>query len=80
VYGQRHQPMHYSQSSRLRHMGPVGRYTGFRNTTLRLGIKNILNRDPPLSNQIAALQVGYDPTYADPRGRTFYGSVRYAFK
>ena len=52
-----------------------GGYTGFRNTTLRLGIKNILNRDPPLSNQIATLQLGYDPTYADPRGRTFYGSV-----
>jgi hypothetical protein len=24
--------------------------------------------------------VGFDPTYADPRGRTFYGAIRYAFK
>lgn len=57
-----------------------GGYTGFSNTTLRLGIKNLANRDPPVSNQIMTAHFGYDPSYADPRGRTFYGSVRYAFK
>jgi len=35
---------------------------------------------PPLTNQQDAFQVGYDPTYVDPRGRTFYAAVRYAFK
>jgi hypothetical protein len=24
--------------------------------------------------------VGVDPTYADPRGRMYYGAIRYAFK
>jgi iron complex outermembrane recepter protein len=57
-----------------------GGYTGFANTTLRLGIKNIANRDPPVSNQTLTGNIGYDPSYADPRGRTFYGSVRYAFR
>ena len=35
---------------------------------------------PPLTNQQDAFQVGYDPTYVDPRGKTFYAAVRYAFK
>ena len=56
-----------------------GGYLGFKDTTLRLGIKNLFNRPPPVSNQTTAIQIGYDPTYADPRGRTFYGSFRYAF-
>lgn len=55
-------------------------YTGFRNTTLRLGIRNIFNRDPPVSNQGTTANIGYDVSYADVRGRTFYGSVRYTFK
>jgi hypothetical protein len=48
-----------------------GGYTGFQNTTLRLGIKNLANRDPPASNQVLTAHYGYDepPT----RGRTFYG-------
>ena len=57
-----------------------GRYTGFRNTKLVVGIKNLFDRDPPFTNQPFTLQVGYDPNYANPRGRTFYASVTYAFK
>jgi iron complex outermembrane receptor protein len=57
-----------------------GGYTEFLNTNLRLGIKNIFNRDPPLSNQVAAIQIGYDPNYADPRGRTFYAAFQYVFR
>jgi len=53
---------------------------GFANTTLTLGVRNLLDTAPPLTNQQGAFQVGYDPTYADPRGRTFYAAVRYAFK
>ena len=56
------------------------RYSGLKNTTLTLGVRNFLDRSPPLTNQSDAFQVGYDPTYADPRGRTFYGAIRYAFK
>jgi len=43
-------------------------------------VRNLLDTAPPLTNQQGAFQVGYDPTYADPRGRTFYAAVRYAFK
>jgi len=56
------------------------RYGGFANTTLTIGVRNLLDRAPPLTNQTDAFQVGYDPTYADPRGRMFYGALRYAFK
>ncbi|HEY4138025.1 MAG TPA: TonB-dependent receptor, partial [Casimicrobiaceae bacterium] len=57
-----------------------GRYTGIKNTTLTLGIRNLADTRPPVSNQSYDFQVGYDPTYADPRGRTYYGSIRYAFR
>jgi iron complex outermembrane receptor protein len=57
-----------------------GRYSGFRNTTIALGVKNLFDRDPPFTNQPFTYQVGYDPSYADPRGRTFYASLTYAFK
>ena len=57
-----------------------GRYTGFRNTTLVVGIKNLMDRAPPFSNQPFSFQVGYDPIYADPRGRMFYGRLTFAFK
>ena len=57
-----------------------GRYTGFKNTTLTLGIRNLLDTTPPVSNQGNNFQVGIDPTYGDPRGRMYYGAIRYAFR
>jgi len=57
-----------------------GRYTGWRNTKLVVGIRNLFDRDPPFTNQPFTNQVGYDPSYAEPRGRTFYASVTFAFK
>ena len=57
-----------------------GRYNGFKNVALTLGIKNLLDTAPPFSTQNDTFQVGFDPTYGDPRGRIFYGSVKYAFK
>jgi iron complex outermembrane receptor protein len=47
---------------------------------LRLGILNLLNTDPPFSNQSYYFLSTYDPTYTDPRGRTFYASLNYSFK
>jgi iron complex outermembrane receptor protein len=55
-----------------------GRYQGFRNITLALGIRNLLDAQPPVSNQSQEMQAGIDPTYADPRGRMYYLAVRYA--
>jgi len=54
-----------------------GRYTGFANLTLTLGIRNVLDTPPPLTNKNSN---GTDPSYADPRGRMFYGALRYVFK
>jgi iron complex outermembrane recepter protein len=57
-----------------------GSYAGVRNLTVTLGIKNLFDRDPPFSNQPFTQQAGYDPSYADPRGRTYYARLAYAFK
>lgn len=48
--------------------------------TVRAGVRNIFDRAPPFSNQNSTFQVGYDPSYGDPRGRFMYGAVTYAFK
>ncbi len=55
-------------------------YAGLRNWTLSAGIKNLLDRDPPFSNQSQNYQVGYDPSYADPHGRLYWVGLGYAFK
>ena len=60
-----------------------GRYTGFRNATLTVGVHNLFDRDPPLSSASATsptFQAGIDPSYADPRGRIYYAALRYAFQ
>jgi len=56
-----------------------GNYTGFKNTDLTLGIKNLFNTDPPYTNQTTTFQEGYDPRYTDPLGRTFYVKATYKF-
>jgi iron complex outermembrane receptor protein len=40
---------------------------------------NLLDTDPPFSNQSYYFLSTYDPTYTDPRGRTFYLSAKYRF-
>ena len=57
-----------------------GTYSGFKNTTITLGVKNLFDRAPPFSYQSDQGQVMYDPRYADPRGRVFYAQVALAFK
>ena len=39
---------------------------------MALGAKNLLDTKPPFSNQTGLAQIGYDPGYADPRGRVWY--------
>ena len=60
--------------------GINGSYTGFKNFTLTLGIKNLLDTDPPYTRQNQAFQIGYDPYLTDPTGRFYWGSIKYAFK
>jgi len=55
-------------------------YSGLRNLTLTLGVKNLFDRNPPLTNQNLTFQAGYDPNYYDARARFIYASVRYGFK
>ncbi len=57
-----------------------GSYTGFKNLTLTLGVKNLFDTNPPVSNQQNTFQLGFDPSYYDPRARFVYGSVKYSFK
>lgn len=46
-----------------------------------LGVRNFTNRDPPYTNAGGQnfFQSGYDPGYADPRGRFWYGQMTYSF-
>ena len=57
-----------------------GTWEGWRGLGVTLGVKNVLDRDPPASDQGQTFQVGYDPTNTDARGRTYYLGLRYAFK
>jgi iron complex outermembrane receptor protein len=60
--------------------GINGSYTGFKNLTLTLGVRNLWDTDPPYTRQNQSFQVGYDPALTDPTGRFFWGSIKYAFK
>ncbi len=57
-------------------------YTGLKNLTLTAGVRNLLNKAPPYTNAggQTSFQSGYDPQYADPRGRFMYLGVSYAFR
>jgi iron complex outermembrane receptor protein len=54
-------------------------YTGVRNLTLTAGIKNLLDKDPPYSNQFTTFQSNYDPRFTDPLGRTYTVRAAYRF-
>jgi iron complex outermembrane recepter protein len=56
-----------------------GNYNGIRNLKLTAGVLNLLDTDPPFSNQGNTFQVGFDPSYSDVRGRTFYVKASYKF-
>ncbi len=56
-----------------------GTYTGIKNLSLTLGIKNLFDKDPPVSNTTDNYQFGYDPRYADPLGRVFFMRGTYKF-
>ena len=75
----------YSDKGETRNVGTyelfdlTASYRGLKNLTVRAGIQNVLDTAPPYTRQNDYFQVGYDPTYADPRGRTFTLAVNYAF-
>jgi iron complex outermembrane receptor protein len=56
-----------------------GSWQAIKGLTLTVGVRNMFDRDPPLSYQSGTFQAGYDPRYADPMGRTFYARGTYNF-
>ncbi len=69
-----------------RHVGSMslfdlqGVYSGLKHFTFTLGVKNVFDTNPPLTNQQNTFQAGYDPSYYDARARFVYGSIRYEFR
>ncbi len=57
-----------------------GVWRGLKHFTFTLGVKNVLDSNPPATNQQNTFQAGYDPSYYDARARFVYGQVRYEFK
>lgn len=56
-------------------------YTGFKNLTIRGGIKNLLDTDPPFTAHATDFVsgAGWDPRVGDPRGRSFVLGATYRF-
>jgi iron complex outermembrane receptor protein len=55
-------------------------YTGIKSTRLAVGVKNLLDTDPPYTNLTSNFLGGYDVSYGDPRGRYVYASATYSWK
>ena len=55
-------------------------YLGFKSLRLTLGIKNILDRDPPYTNYGGGFVGSYDLSYTDVRGRFIYSNLAYTFR
>ena len=58
----------------------TGSYALSKQVKVRIGVLNLLDTDPPFSNQAYYFLAGYDPTYTDPRGRSAFASVNYSFR
>ncbi|MBC7622694.1 MAG: TonB-dependent receptor, partial [Aeromicrobium sp.] len=56
-----------------------GAYNGFKSMRIVVGIKNVLDRNPPYANSGSGFIGSYDLSYADVRGRFAYTSVTYKF-
>jgi iron complex outermembrane receptor protein len=66
----------------------VGEYSTFdlygswspgKQLTLTAGVKNLMDKKPPHSEQGATFQVGYDPRFTDPLLRAYYVRGTYRF-
>jgi len=58
-----------------------GTYTGFKNTTVTVGIQNLFDKAPSFTahNVDEVVGAGWDPRVADGRGRSLSFQVRYKF-
>jgi iron complex outermembrane receptor protein len=55
-------------------------WDGWKGLSLIAGIRNVLDRNPPTSAKSQGFVQGYDESYADPRGRTYYATLKFSFK
>ncbi len=60
-------------------MDLYGTYAMQKGIALTIGVRNLTDSKAPFTNQTQLFQTGYDPRYADPTGRTFYGRATYSF-
>jgi iron complex outermembrane receptor protein len=58
----------------------TGTYAPSKAWKIRAGVKNLLDTNPPRSNQIYSFLAGYDSNYTDPRGRSYFVNAGYSFK
>jgi iron complex outermembrane receptor protein len=58
----------------------TGSYKFSKDLRVRVGVLNLLDTAPPFTNQSRYFQVTWDPTYGDPRGRSYYVNLQYSFK
>ncbi len=57
-----------------------GTWTGYKGLTLQAGVLNLLDTDPPFSNQTGRFQArAYDDRFASPLGRTWTLAAKYSF-
>jgi iron complex outermembrane recepter protein len=54
-------------------------YSGIKNLSLNLSVRNLFDTNPPFSNQNTTFQRGYDPRYTDPLGRAVFVRAGYKF-
>lgn len=58
----------------------TGSYAVSKNLKIRAGVINMFDTPPPFTNQSRYFEVTWDPTYGDPRGRSFFVNLQYKFK
>lgn len=54
-------------------------YAGFKSLRIVVGIRNLVDRDPPYANSGSGFIGSYDLSYADVRGRFVYANLTYRF-
>jgi len=57
----------------------TGSWEAMKGLTLMGGVKNMFDKEPPLTVQATLFQQGYDARYTDPTGRSLYLRASYAF-
>ena len=60
-------------------MDLYGSYAMSKGFTFTAGVRNLTDSKAPFTYQTQQFQTGYDPRFADPTGRVYYGRVTYSF-